>query len=47
MALRTHREFDFGGQWYLITELSQDWAKRFSQGTNKTLYEPGPRRKEQ
>jgi len=24
-GLRTPREFDFGGQWGLITELPQDW----------------------
>ena len=28
-TLRTHRESVFGGQWYLITELSQDWGNRF------------------
>ena len=27
-GLRTPREFDFGGQWDLITELSQDWGNR-------------------
>ena len=41
------REFDFGGQWDLITELTQDWGNRLSEGTNKTLCVPGPRRKEQ
>ena len=27
-GLRTPREFDFGGQWDLIIELSQDWRNR-------------------
>ena len=27
-GLRTPREFDFGGQWDLIIELSQDWGNR-------------------
>ena len=27
-ALRTPREFDFGGKWDLITELTQDWGNR-------------------
>ena len=40
-------EFDFGGQWDLITKLSQDWVNRLLEGTNKTLYTPGARRKEQ
>ena len=26
--LRIPREFDFGGQWNLITELPQDWGKQ-------------------
>ena len=26
--LRTPRKFDFGGQWDLITELTQDWGSR-------------------
>ena len=28
-------------------ELTQDWENRLLEGTNKTLYAPGPRRKEQ
>ena len=40
-------EFDFGGQWDLITELTQDWGNRLLEGTNKTLRAPGPRGKEQ
>ena len=38
-GLRTQREFDFGGQWDLSTELTEDWE------TNKTLchQEPGGR----
>ena len=27
-GLRTSREFDFEGQWDLITELPQDWGNR-------------------
>ena len=46
-GLRTPREFDFGGQWDLITELTQDWGNRLWEGTNKTLCAPGARRKEQ
>ena len=46
-GLRTPREFDFGGQWDLITELAQDWRNRFLEGTKKTLCAPEPRRKEQ
>jgi len=45
--LRTPKEFDCGGQWDLITELTQDWGNRLLEGTNKTLCAPGPRRKEQ
>ena len=26
MRMRDRREFDFGGQWDLITELPQDWG---------------------
>ena len=44
-ALRTPREFDFGGKWDLITELTQDWGKRVLEGTNKTMWAPEPRRK--
>ena len=40
------REFDFGGQWDLITELPQDWGNRLVEGTNKTLCTPEARRKE-
>ena len=46
-GLRTPREFDFGGQWDLITQIPQDWGNRPFEGTNKTLCTPGPRRKEQ
>ena len=46
-GLRTPREFDFGGQWDLIRELTQDWGNRLLEGTNRTLCAPGPRRKEQ
>ena len=45
--LRTPREFDFGSQWYLITELPQDWGHRLLEGIDKTLCTPGARRKEQ
>ena len=41
------REFDFEGQWDLITECLQDWGNRLLEGTNQTLCTPGPRRKEQ
>ena len=41
------REFDSGGQWDLIIELTQHWGNRLLEGTNKTLCTPGPRRKEQ
>ena len=30
-----------------LPELTQDWGKRLLEGTNKTLWAPGPRRKEQ
>ena len=33
-SLRTPREFDFGGQWDLITELTQDWGNRLLESTN-------------
>ena len=46
-GLRTPREFDFGGQWDLIIELTQDWGNRLWEGTDKTLCTSGPRRKEQ
>ena len=29
--------FDFGGQWDLITELSQDWGNRLLESKNKTV----------
>ena len=45
--VRTPREFDFGGQWDLITELTWGWENRLLEGTNKTLCAPGARRKEQ
>ena len=46
-GLRSPREFDFEGQWDLITECSEDWGNRLLEGTNKTLCTPGARRKEQ
>ena len=30
-----------------LPELTQDWGNRHMGGTNKTLYAPGPRRREQ
>ena len=36
------RQFDFGIQWDLITELTQDWGNRLLEGTNKTLCTAGP-----
>ena len=45
--LRTPREFYFGGQWDLITELPQDWGNRLLEGTNKTFCAPRAKRKEQ
>ena len=36
-GLRTRREFDFEGQWNLITELPQYRETDFLEGTNKTL----------
>ena len=45
-GLRTPREFDFEGQWDLITEFPQDW-RRLLEGTSKTLFLPGTRRKKQ
>ena len=47
MDWETPREFDFGGQWDLITELLHYWGNRFLESTNKTLCAPGSRRKEQ
>ena len=44
---RIPREFDYGGQWDLITELPQDWGNRLLEGTDQTLCTPGARRKEQ
>ena len=29
-----------------LPELTQDWGNRFSESTNRTLFPPGPRRKE-
>ena len=46
-GLGTSREFDFGGQWNLITELPQNWGNRLLEGTSKILCAPEPRRKEQ
>ena len=43
----TPREFDFVGQWDLITELTQDCGNRLLEGTDKISCAPGPRRKEQ
>ena len=43
--LRTLREVDFRGQWYLITELPQNWRNRLLEGTNKTLCTPGHRKR--
>ena len=40
-------EFDFEGQWDLITELTGDWGNRLLESTNRTLCALGPRRKEQ
>ena len=42
-GLRTPKEFDFEGQWDLITELSHDWGRKLLEGTNKMLCTPGPR----
>ena len=36
-GLRTPREFDFGGQWDLITELPQEWGNRLLEERNKTF----------
>ena len=42
--LRTPREFDFGSQWYLITELPQDWGNKFLEDTKPFAHqEPGER----
>ena len=30
-----------------LPELTQDWESRLSEDTNRTLYAPGPRRKDQ
>ena len=46
-GLRTPREFDFKGQWDVITELPHYWVNRLLEGTNKTLCSPELRRKEQ
>ena len=44
-GLRTPREYDFEGQWDLITEFPQDWGNRLLEGTNKTCahQDPGER----
>ena len=39
------REFDFEGQWDLMTELTQDWGNRFLESTHKILCAPGTRKK--
>ena len=43
--MKIPREFDFGGQWDLITELSEDWGNRLLEGTNKPCahQDPGER----
>ena len=48
-GLRTPREFDFGGQWDLITELTYTGlGKQILEGQKQNLVcTPGPRRKEQ
>ena len=46
-GLRTPREFNFGSQRDLITDIPQEWENRFLEGTNKSLSTPGSRRKEQ
>ena len=46
MGLGIPRESDIEGQWDLITGLPQDRGKTETpllEGTNKTLYAPGPR----
>ena len=45
-GLSIPKESDFEGQQDFITELPQDWENRLSEGTNKTLWVRGPRRKE-
>ena len=42
-GLRTPREFNFGSQWDLITDIPQEWENRFLEGTNKSLSTPGSR----
>ena len=37
--LRTHREFDFEGQWDLITELAQNWGNKNSWRTQTEPFE--------
>ena len=44
---RMPREFDYRGQWDLITELPQDWGNRLLEGTDQILCTPGARIKEQ
>ena len=43
-GLRTPREFDFGGQWDLIRELTSDWWKTLGEHKQNTVH---TRRKEQ
>ena len=42
-GLRTHREFDFGGQWYFTIELPQDWGKTPQEGAHCVHQDPGER----
>ena len=41
-GLRTPREFEFEGQWDLITEFPQDWGNRFLEDTIKPHAHPDP-----
>ena len=43
--LRTHRDFDSGGQWDFTAELTPDCRNRFLENTNKTCayQDPGER----
>ena len=36
-GIENSREFDFGGQWNLITDLPQDWGNRLLEGTKIKL----------
>ena len=44
-GLRTPREFNFEGQWDLITELPQDWGNRHTEGTKKTCVHQDTRKR--